>query len=152
MSVDLLITQRILTGVPKEKLQALYEMGNDMVLEADQTVIQEGQDPTSIYFILLGEVDVILPDAEKVDLEKRVNTLAAGECIGEYGFVDGRPASATVRTTTHTRLFEIPVPVLRECLKQDPDLQRIVYENLLHSLVEKLRTNNIIIDFLHYRD
>jgi len=152
MSSELLATQRIFTGVPRAKVEGLYDTGQVIDVLSGAVVVEEGQDPDCIFFILDGEVDVLIPDSENPDQEKRVNTLVAGECVGEYGFVDGRPASATVRAISNTRLFKLPIDVLREALNEDPDLQRTVYENLLDSLVERLRTNNIIIDFLRHQD
>ncbi len=152
MSSDQLADQRVFHGVPKEKLEDMFDSGSVVTRSNGEIVVEEGEDPDNIYFILSGEVDVLITDAEDSGSEKRVNTLVAGECIGEYGFVDGRPTCATVRAITDTKLFELPIAVLRQKITNDADLQRTVYENLLDSLVERLRTNNIIIEFLRHQD
>jgi len=136
--------------VPDKKLQDVYKTGNTFNISSGYILIEEGQLPRHVYFIFSGEVEVLVPDPE-FDSEKQLTLLGAGECVGEYGFIDGRPASATVRATETSQVFAVTIPLFKKLLEDDPDLERLVYRNLLSTLVERLRTSNVIIDFLQYQ-
>lgn len=149
MSRELLSFQGIFENVSDETLDELYEAGRRVVLQQGDVLIQEGDRVENIYCILSGEVDILVPD----DLEEYqdltwINMLVDGECIGEYSFVDGQPASATVRARTETELFQLPHDKLRKLLESDDAFQAQIYRNLLESLVQRLRNTNIYIDYL----
>jgi CRP-like cAMP-binding protein len=149
MSSELLSTQRIFEGVSEDTLEKLSRSGRTMVLQQGEVLIEEGDTVKSIYCILKGEVDILVPD----DLEEYedltwINMLVDGECIGEYSFVDHQPASATVRANTEVQLFELSHDDLRRLLDDDNELRAQIYKNLLESLVERLRSTNIYIDYL----
>lgn len=144
-----LALQRIFEGIPEATIQKLCASGRLVSLKKGDVVIQEGDSVTSIYCLLKGEVDILMPDdLEEFDDLTLVNMLVDGECIGEYSFVDQQPASATVKANTDIELLELSHDVLREALDADSDLRAQLYKNLLESLVERLRNTNIYIDYL----
>lgn len=144
-----LAIQRIFEGIPEATIEKLCASGRFLCLEKGDVVIQEGDSVNSIYCLLKGEVDILLPDdLEEFDDLTLVNMLVDGECIGEYSFVDQQPASATVKANTDIELLELPHDVLREALDADSELRAQLYKNLLESLVERLRNTNIYIDYL----
>lgn len=146
---ELLSAQRIFEGVPEETLDALYRSGHTVSFKKGDVVIEEGDTVQSLFCILKGEVDILLPDdLEEYDDLTLVNMLVDGECIGEYSFVDRQPASATVRANTDLELLELRHDELRRTLEADTALRAQVYKNLLESLVERLRNTNIYIDYL----
>lgn len=146
---ELLSAQRIFEGIPERTLAELVEAGRAVSFKKGDVIIEEGQTVHSLYCILKGEVDILLPDdLEEYDDLTLVNMLVDGECIGEYSFVDRQPASATVRANTDLELLELPHEELRKTLDTDSQLRAQVYKNLLESLVERLRNTNIYIDYL----
>lgn len=146
---ELLAAQRIFENIPESTIRKLSESGRFLTLNKGDVVIQEGDNVTSIYCLLKGEVDILMPDdLEEFDDLTLVNMLVDGECIGEYSFVDEQPASATVRANTDVELLELSHDVLRDALDADCELRAQLYKNLLESLVERLRNTNIYIDYL----
>lgn len=149
MMSELLSVQRIFEGIPVATIEKLCQSGRLLNLSKGEVVIQEGDKVTSIYLLLKGEVDILMPDdLEEYDDLTLVNMLVDGECIGEYSFVDEQPASATVRANTDIELLEISHEVLRDALDADSELRAQLFKNLLESLVERLRNTNIYIDYL----
>lgn len=149
MMNELLSAQRIFEGIPMATIENLCESGHLLKLSKGDVVIQEGDKVTSIYLLLKGEVDILMPDdLEEYDDLTLVNMLVDGECIGEYSFVDEQPASATVRANTDIELLELSHEVLRDALDADCELRAQLFKNLLESLVERLRNTNIYIDYL----
>lgn len=146
---ELLSAQRIFEGIPEATIEKLGRSGRFMALGKGDVVIQEGDRVESIFCLLKGEVDILLPDdLEEFEDLTLVNMLVDGECIGEYSFVDNQPASATVRANTDIELLELSHDVLRDALDADCELRAQLYKNLLDSLVERLRNTNIYIDYL----
>ena len=146
---ELLSAQRIFEDIPEDTLDLLWKAGRTISFRKGDVVIEEGDTVQSLYCILKGEVDILLPDdLEEYDDLTLVNMLVDGECIGEYSFVDRQPASATVRANTDLELLELPHDELRRTLDSDSRLRAQVYKNLLESLVERLRNTNIYIDYL----
>ena len=149
MMNELLAAQRIFEGIPEATIEKLSNAGRLVALNKGDVVIQEGDKVNSIYCLLKGEVDILMPDdLEEYDDLTLVNMLVDGECIGEYSFVDEQPASATVRANTDIELLELSHDVLRDALDSDSELRAQLYKNLLESLVERLRNTNIYIDYL----
>jgi len=141
--------QRIFDGVPGDVLKEISRNGRSLSLSEGRILMEEGDPVHSIYCILEGEVDILVPeDYQYRDDMNWVNLLVDGMCIGEYSFVDGQPASATVRANTAVELFEITHEALSRILDEDVGLRARVYGNLLQSLVERLRNTNIYIDYL----
>lgn len=149
MNNELLAAQRIFEGIPEATIEKLSASGRFFTLSKGDIVIQEGENVNSIYCLLKGEVDILMPDdLEEYDDLTLVNMLVDGECIGEYSFVDAQPASATVKANTDIELLELSHDVLRDALDADCELRAQIYKNLLESLVERLRNTNIYIDYL----
>lgn len=149
MKNELLAAQRIFDGIPEATIEKLCDSGRFFSLNKGDVVIQEGEKVNSIYCLLKGEVDILMPDdLEEYDDLTLVNMLVDGECIGEYSFVDEQPASATVKANTDIELLELSHEVLRDALDADCELRAQLYKNLLESLVERLRNTNIYIDYL----
>lgn len=149
MAKELLAVQRIFEGVADDTLAKVFALGRTMTLSQGDLLIEEGDQVGKIYCILKGEVDILVPDnLEEYEDLTWINMLVDGECIGEYSFVDDQPASATVRATIDTELFELSHDAFRELLDDDDALRAQIYKNLLESLVERLRNTNIYIDYL----
>ena len=153
MSINKLSFQRMFQNLSREQLELIYETGNVFTIGRGETIIQEGQIHQHLYFILDGEVDVYtMDDPDDPESRKLLTTLGPGDSVGEYGFIDGRPASASVEAADTSELFALAKPLLEKVLDTDADLERRIYKNLLITLVDRLRTTNVIIDFLRFRE
>ena len=153
MPIDKLAFQRMFRNLSEEQLHSVLDAGNVFTVERGEVLIQEGQLHKHLYFILDGEVDVFTnEDPSDASTRKLLTTLGPGDSVGEYGFIDGRPASASVEAADRTELFALTLPVFQRLMESDAELERIVSKNLLSILVDRLRTTNVIIDFLRFKD
>jgi CRP-like cAMP-binding protein len=91
-------------------------------------------------------MEALLPRTESRLSAVRLNELGPGDCFGEYAFVDQRPASATIRALTNAEVFSIGYDALHAFLDEHPTVASIVYQNLLHILVRRLRMTNAELD------
>lgn len=64
-------------------------------------LMREGERGDRLYFILEGEVEILVSDREDPAKPlKRIATLGPGETVGEMELIDIQPRTATVRTLT----------------------------------------------------
>jgi hypothetical protein len=109
--------------------------------EAGEVVLAEGDTDPALFFIERGTVEVLKQD-ETQEHRFAIATLEAGDFFGEMSFVDGEPASATVRATDDVRVWRLR----KERLYDDGDVGRAVYyhlvSNVTHTISERLRATN----------
>ena len=90
--------------------------------------------------------EAFLPKTEHRISAVRLNELGPGLCFGEYALVDQQPASATIRALTDVEVFCIRFEALHAFLDSHTIVASIIYQNLLHILVQRLRASNAELD------
>jgi signal-transduction protein with cAMP-binding, CBS, and nucleotidyltransferase domain len=152
---ELMSTDRLLSNLKQSKLfrelgtaglVSLEHAGAAIELEAGEIIIEEGQQVTDLFVVIRGELEVYLPKTESRVTRIRVARRVPGDCIGEYSFVDKNPASASVAAKVPSEVFRISQVEFERKLDGDPALGRIVYRNLLHLLVARLREEIQVLD------
>ena len=83
-----------------------------------RTIIGAGSRSTDVFFILEGEVQVLLYSAQ--GREVSVRDLAAGDVFGELAAIDGAPRSASVVATVDTRILIMSRNDFMACLEASP--------------------------------
>jgi len=136
----------IFQRVPKPLCQTLFDSGEIKNVPAGASIVHEDEQLDSLYIMLEGRTEAILPKKGSRISEVRLNELKPGHCFGEYAFIDQQPASATIRALTDARVFSIGYDALHGILDDNPAVASIVYQNLLHILVRRLRASNAELD------
>jgi CRP-like cAMP-binding protein len=150
MSTDQLLANlkqsKLLRELGDPGLESLENAGAAIELQPGEIIIEEGQQVTDLFVVIRGELEVFLPKSESRVSRIRVARKVPGDCIGEYSFVDKNPASASVAAKVPSEVFRISQAEFERKLDADPALGRIVYRNLLHLLVARLREENQVLD------
>jgi CRP/FNR family transcriptional regulator, cyclic AMP receptor protein len=104
---------------------------------ADELSIQEGKElthegATGYEFLVLidGSADVRRKG-------RKVNTLGAGDFLGEIALITGTPRTATVTTTSRSRMLVITARDFRTLLRRMPSLQIKVLEAVASRLSDE---------------
>lgn len=139
---------QLLRGVDEESLDLLAEAGEFLQVPAGQRVIEEGAVSQGLMMIITGRLEVFVPIPADRSSGKRLATVKPGGSCGEYGFIDRRPASASVKALEGAEIFVISNDALAGLMRRNPDMERIIYRNLLTTLVDRLRASNVVIDML----
>lgn len=139
---------RLLRGVSAEQLALIEDAGEIIQIEAGERIIQEGAVPQRLLLLLSGKLEVFVPDPADRARGKRLATLNPGDSCGEYGFIDRRPASASVKAIEDSEIFVIANDDFNALIHQNHELERSIYRNLLQTLVNRLRASNVLIDLL----
>ncbi len=141
-----LAATRIFEGLGPDTLTAVADAGQVIAAKAGERLIEEGQTNTHLLLVLGGAVEVRLLESQDRYSGVRLATCQSGDCIGEYAFVDGKPASASVIAVEPSELFKIHYSQLAHVLAKNDTLGRIFYRNLLVHLVKRLRAANAEFD------
>lgn len=102
-------------------------------LKKGELLFAEGENSRAMYFLKSGIIRLF---KKKGDSVIELNTVRAGEVLGELAFLDGNPRSASGEALTECQLMEISGPAFQEILARMPDWLKI----LLKTVVARLRT------------
>jgi len=141
-----LASNEALSGATLSELVSICNAGEVVEVNAGETIIQEGQRNTWVYFVLDGQAEVHLPESLERISAVRLGKRGAGSCLGEYAFMDQKPASAAVIATKPTTLFRISHNALEKLLNSNCALGSIVYKNLARQLSDRMRGSNAELD------
>lgn len=117
--------------------QELFRSGKRRNVPKAQVILQEGDSPASLYFVMSGTVSVQLLDWHGE--ETLLALMHAGDFFGEMGLFPDTPLrSATVRAATECNLLEVAYPVFMSLTQRHPSL----WLELAGQLATRVRTLN----------
>jgi CRP-like cAMP-binding protein len=101
-------------------------------LKKGQLLFREGENAGAMYLIRQGTIRVF---KKKGDADIEIESIRAGQIIGELAFLDGNPRSASGEALSDCELVEISGPAFQQVLDKIPEWLKI----LLRTLVTRLR-------------
>jgi CRP/FNR family transcriptional regulator, cyclic AMP receptor protein len=107
----------------KRELAEIAALADEVQLPAGHTLTAEGATGQEFVVIVEGAADVKRKG-------RKVNTLGAGDFLGEIALVTGQPRTATVTTTVPSRLLVITARAFGSLLRDIPSLQTKVLQTL----------------------
>ena len=139
---------QLLRGVDDASLDLILGTGEILHIPSGDRLIEEGAVPSRLIVLLEGKLEVFVPDPANRARGKRLATINIGDSCGEYGFIDRRPASASVKAVEDSKVFAITNKEFEILMHGNRELERTIYRNLLRTLVNRLRASNVVIDLL----
>jgi len=146
----------VLYGLTMADLELFCEGCEEVEFCAGEVLLQEGQKGTALYIVCEGELEVLLP--EKVSGSEvtrsdsiKLNILRQGECCGEYSIIEDMPVSASVVGVGQGRLLKLDGEQFKNILALDDRISRVVYRNMLRTLVGRLKRQEGRHDLLFLR-
>ncbi len=120
----------------------LIGLGRSVRYQAGNTLMREAEDPEFVLLLLGGTVKVT---AHALDgREALLAVRMAGDLVGEFAGIDGKPRSATVTACGRVLARHVRRSDFLECLKRHPSIAIAVNE----AVVAKMRTaTGRIVDF-----
>ncbi len=142
MTADILNSSFLFRGLKESDILKICEYGQFDSFKTGDVIINEGQDKACLCLLLEGSVDVVLPKVgqgferiDHVDLSRKNQ----GDCFGEYSFLDGKPASASVVAVKACRVFVVQRDIFMKHLDNDDFIAKKIYYNLSRVFVDKMR-------------
>jgi CRP/FNR family cyclic AMP-dependent transcriptional regulator len=106
-------------------------------LDAGQTLIEPGAGDRSLYLVIEGRLEVLLPVSRR--RWRQVASVGAGNVIGELSFFDGDTRSAMVRALSAVAVAELSREDFTALAGTRPDLALAVAMDLGRILAQRLR-------------
>ena len=117
------------------QIERVLKSGSIKSMDARAPLCKAGDKSIALWILLAGQLCV------KND-GKELAIINAVDIVGEMGVITGLSRSATIHTTMDVVFLEIPKLRLEAMMKNDIDLERKLYRNMLRSLCEKLRSTS----------
>ena len=122
-----------LSDIDKKVLAAKCDL---KLFEAGSTIIEQGENTTTVYFLISGIVHVV--DYSSTARAMTYATLKEGDMFGEMAIIDELPRSAWISTITPCRLASLPGAFFLEIVKKNADISLA----LLKQFSLRLRLSN----------
>jgi len=137
VSHRLRIAQKItfLKDLSAGQVDRVLQSGKIQSIDAGKVLCKAGDHSNAMWILLGGQLSV-------QDRETVLAVLDPVDLAGEMGLITSLPRSATIHVTKDAIVLEIQKLRLDALLKEDIDLERKLYRNMLQSLCGKLRQNN----------
>jgi CRP-like cAMP-binding protein len=111
----------LFSGISREDLELLGGIADEIDVPAGRTLTREGYHEGYFFIIVSGTV--------RIDRGGRtINTIGAGDFLGEIALLDGGPRTATATTETPCRLLSMTHQTFHELLDTSPSIRTAILE------------------------
>jgi CRP-like cAMP-binding protein len=114
----------------KRELDEVAAIADELAIPAGEELTHEGAAGHEFFVLAEGTADVRRKG-------RKVNTLGAGDFLGEISLVTGAPRTATVTTTAPARLLVITARDFKALLRRIPSIQLKVLEAVASRLPDE---------------
>lgn len=121
--------------------QQLFRFTTFRSVAPGDALIRQGEPDRTIYFVVRGQLEVILRADDGVDTGG-VSLVAAGSILGELAFFDGGPRSAAAWAVETCEVAAMTLEQFRAFEKANPDRARELLFALGRILATRLRHTN----------
>jgi CRP-like cAMP-binding protein len=131
---------KLAAALGPQNLAVLTRAMTLLELGAGRRIIRDRMPVDSLYFILEGEVSILLEEGGRSILLGR---LGAGEWLGEVSVLSGEMvASSTVRSETAVRLARLKHQAFEELIVRNEEIASAMLRELVGMLAARLRSSN----------
>lgn len=135
-AVKILKKMPVLIGLQENEYQTVLAMCSSTVVKKGETLFKQGDDGSSMFILLSGEIDINVKGVGTVHVMK------AGEILGEIGLVKSIARTAAAVTTRDCVLLELYAEILHEVVKKQPRIGYIIMRNVARILADRLDQSN----------
>ena len=120
----------LFSGCSKRELDEIAGIADELSIAEGKELTHEGAAGHEFLVLIDGSADVRRRG-------RKINTLGAGDFLGEIALVTGAPRTATVTTTAPSRMLVVTARDFRTLLRHMPSLQIKVLEALASRLPDE---------------
>jgi CRP-like cAMP-binding protein len=135
-AVQILKKLPVFDGLVEEEYFRVLSMCSSTVAKKGEVLFKQGDDGSSMFILLSGEVDIIV---EGVGV---VHTMKSGEILGEIGLVRSEPRTAAAKVKSDSILLHLYADILHEVVKTSPRIGYIIMRNVAIILADRLIQQN----------
>jgi len=132
------------TDIQRKEIFRRLETGT---FEKGEYIFQKGDEPSHIYIVKNGSIDLLITDGEVIIQKKE---LGVGECFGEASLMSMHTHTASAIATTQTEIIVLSRHALNLLRHEDPPLFSLLLINIARELARRLKiTDDILLHYLH---
>lgn len=132
----LLERNKLFRDIGLESVEHILKDCQAITLKSGATLLEAGQENTSLYLVLDGELRVYL-NGRGLPVHA---VLGPGECVGELSLIDGGNSAALVIAARDTRMLVVPHDLVWAMVDGSNGIAR----NLLAILAGRIRNDNLL--------
>ena len=137
----------IFGGITEEQRQEVFSRLETGFFRKGSCIFKKGDEPTHIYIVKKGRVDLRITDQEVVLHKKE---LGVGECFGEASLMSMHAHTATAVAAEDTEIIVLSRHALNQLRHEDPALFSLLLINIARELARRLKTtDDILLHYLH---
>lgn len=134
----------VFRGLTRTDLGLLAQHCEKRAFQKGDTLVKERHSASGFHIIVKGKLEVVLPEHIEGRREQRVsevklNLLKEGDCFGEYAIIAKMPASASIVALESGQVLRITEDDFRQILDANDRIAKTVYQNLLRTVLKRLR-------------
>ncbi len=150
--IEILSNTRVFHGMMKEELKAISKHCQKVTFESGDVLIATDREPPGFFIVARGRLRVVLPKHVAGRREQRIsavnlNVLREGDCFGEYSLIENTRTSASVIADEAGEVLKISREDFDRILTNDR-MAKIIYQNILHILIKRLRKKESELDLV----
>ncbi|MEW5868015.1 MAG: cyclic nucleotide-binding domain-containing protein [Chloroflexota bacterium] len=130
-----------------EQLRNLAMIAEQISLENDAVVLQEGQPAQALYFLLDGCVDLYYTVQEAFQQADRkqipVSQINIGEPFGISALIEPHILTSTARSSGTSRAIRFDAQGLKDLLARDPQLEAVLLRRMAQAAIERLHATRV---------
>jgi CRP-like cAMP-binding protein len=128
--IELIKSVPLFSRCTKKELAAIAQEADELILPAGRALATQGARGSEFVVIADGSADVTKNG-------RRINKLGSGDFLGEIALISGAPRTATVTTTSETRILLLTDRSFRRLSDEMPSIRASV----LRALSERLQAD-----------
>jgi len=137
---DFLSSYSMFGGLEDWELDLVQSFLTDRLYEAGATILHQGEQNSSVFFIVDGEVAVIRQSETQSDERRQIATLKTGDSFGEMELIDINRCAATIVTTVPTRVITLSNAHFYQISLTSLRTYTMLMLNLARDISRRLRT------------
>jgi CRP-like cAMP-binding protein len=129
-------------GMSEQQMSSVFRWLEQGQFARDESIFQRGDDPSHIYIVRHGRIDLMIID-QGVVLQKK--TLVAGDCFGEASLMAMQRHAATAVAREDSEVIVLSKHALLRLQKEDAALFSLLMMNIARELARRLRLTDEIL-------
>ena len=149
ISPERLRHHRFFSQFKEAQLISLSMITEQVVLESEETLFEEGQPAQALYFLLSGCVDLYYTIADSARPQDRKEALVCqvnpGEMFGISALIEPYTLTATARSAGQSEVLRLDLDQLHALFEKDPQLEILMMHKVAKAAIERLHHTRVLL-------
>lgn len=149
ISPELLRRHQFFGDFNESQLISLAMTADDVALEANTEVLEEGEPAKALYFLQNGSVDLFYTIEEAFHAEERrqvwVCEINPGEPFGISALIEPHILTATVKASKPSRVIQFDVSRLKKLFAENPEIETLMLRRAAQAALERLHATRVLL-------